>query len=313
MKKHAEAFDTSTPHLYISALPWLSVCGLRHYTKHFQNIIIPHDRLYEQSYNKGYELISCNGGVASVSLSRDGRYIAVGLYNGDIKIWNFSTRTIIGEPLIGHKEQVLSVAFSSDGKYIVSGSFDRTVRIWDVQSRKSVGEPLTGHEQSVTSVAFSPDGKYIVSGSKDRTIRLWNIENIQVVKELDIAGHNINVSSTSILSTTSKVKAERDTEMLKVFGQFKRFGDGFILNTTIGESCAKPQFMYKDLTDGWVKTADGRLILWIPDYARSLLVDQSTMYIRPRGIVKGAAEVGLDISKFCYGTDWTKVYTPVDD
>ncbi|KIM50045.1 hypothetical protein SCLCIDRAFT_97204, partial [Scleroderma citrinum Foug A] len=41
---------------------------------------------------------------------------------------------------------------------LVSGSEDKTVRVWDTDRGVQIGNPLQGHTSVVTSVAFSPDG-----------------------------------------------------------------------------------------------------------------------------------------------------------
>jgi WD40 repeat protein len=72
--------------------------------------------------------------VYTIGFSPDGRSIACGLWNGDIRLWDVANGRIVGDPFVGHIEQLSSIQFSHDGKYIVSSSFDFTVRIWDVES-----------------------------------------------------------------------------------------------------------------------------------------------------------------------------------
>ena len=69
--------------------------------------------------------------VYTVAWSSDGKYIAAGYQNGQVKIWQYD----IGKPVLiytGHKENevIMSVQWSHNGYYIASCGFDKTVQIW---------------------------------------------------------------------------------------------------------------------------------------------------------------------------------------
>jgi hypothetical protein len=110
--------------------------------------------------------------INSAAVRRDGRYIAVGLDDRTVVLWD----TADGRPvrtLAGHQKAVLSVAFTPDGKRLVSASADTTAVLWDVEA----GVPLRtykGHTGAVVSVAFSPDGSRLLTGSSDGTAIVWD-------------------------------------------------------------------------------------------------------------------------------------------
>jgi WD40 repeat protein len=120
----------------------------------------------------------------TTAFSPDGRLLACGSEDGAVRLYDVSSRQVLGEPLTGHGGAVTSVAFSPDGKLLASGSKDKTVRLWDVANRKVLREPLTGHGGTVTSVAFSPDGRLLASGSKDGTVRLWKVASGKLQRKL---------------------------------------------------------------------------------------------------------------------------------
>ncbi|OBQ27866.1 MAG: hypothetical protein AN483_18600 [Aphanizomenon flos-aquae MDT14a] len=124
--------------------------------------------------------------VFSVAISPQGReWVAVGLKNGTIEIWNLLTKTrfLSSEGLEGHRGAIWSVAFNHNGTQLVSGGSDQTVRLWDVTKTTiiSVSSPLWIHEDFVKSVAFNHNSTQVVSGSDDKTVRLWDATRLQII------------------------------------------------------------------------------------------------------------------------------------
>lgn len=73
----------------------------------------------------------------SLAFSPDGRWLALGAWDGKIYLWDVQGTSLARE-LIGHSGYVNAVAFSPGGKLLASGSLrDLTIRVWD---------PSTGRE-----------------------------------------------------------------------------------------------------------------------------------------------------------------------
>ncbi|KIK71627.1 hypothetical protein GYMLUDRAFT_119968, partial [Collybiopsis luxurians FD-317 M1] len=168
----------STPHIYLSALPFIPQSSkLRKlYVPQFSNLLEVCDDHRVNWPHLQAILQKHTGSVESVAFSPDGKRIVSGSRDNSVQIWDGETGEPLGQPLKGHTDDVNSVAFSPDGKRIVSGSFDMLVQIWDAETQEPIGQPLEGHTGSVRSVAFSPDGKRIVSGSGDTSLWIWNAE-----------------------------------------------------------------------------------------------------------------------------------------
>ena len=119
--------------------------------------------------------------VWSVAFSADGKHMATGSDDGQIRLW---PTEVISNPslqptlLTGHEKKVESLAFHPDGQMLASASEDKTIRLWDINHPTTPIALLTGHEKGIRSVAFSPDGKTLASGSDDNSIRLWDTTNI---------------------------------------------------------------------------------------------------------------------------------------
>lgn len=112
----------------------------------------------------------------SVAISPDGKLIASGGQDEDIRLWDIPSQKQVGL-LSGHIAQVRALAFSPDGGLLASASYDQTVRIWDVETHKQIG---VLNASVMSSVAFSLDGKMLASGGgweNDNVIYLWEVEN----------------------------------------------------------------------------------------------------------------------------------------
>ncbi|GCL49045.1 serine/threonine protein kinase [Microcystis aeruginosa NIES-3804] len=129
--------------------------------------------------------------VQSVVYSPDGRYLASGSGDKNIKISGVATGKQL-RTLTGHSDTVSSVVYSPDGRYLASGSNDKTIKIWEVATGKQL-RTLTGHYGEVYSVVYSPDGRYLASGSWDKNIKIWEVATGKQLRTL--TGHSSPVLS----------------------------------------------------------------------------------------------------------------------
>jgi WD40 repeat protein len=133
------------------------------------------------------------GGVLSVAFSPNGKLLALGDTNGEIRLYQL----VDGQQILtckGHTNWVVSLAFSPDGSILASGSVDYTMKLWDVSTGQYL-QTLQGHDNEVWSVAFSPDGNTLVSGSDDQTMKLWNVQTGECLKTFQ--GHTSWVCSVA--------------------------------------------------------------------------------------------------------------------
>ncbi|KAL1724255.1 hypothetical protein EV715DRAFT_189255 [Schizophyllum commune] len=117
--------------------------------------------------------------ITCVAISSNGKFIAVGLGCGTLRIWDAETLAQVGHDLVGDEERIRSVAFSPDSARVASSS--TVVRIWDVETQRQHGDDFRLSSRSARCMVFSPDGRCIVSGFSDGTVRTWDtVENCQV-------------------------------------------------------------------------------------------------------------------------------------
>ena len=128
------------------------------------------------------ELKGHTGLIYSLAFSPDGKLLATGSFDNDIKLWTFASGQEL-RTLKGHTGPVYCVVFNKDGSLLASSSLDATIRLWNPADGKQVRE-MKGHTGIVDSIAFSPDGKLLASGGQDKTVRLWNPADGKEVKNL---------------------------------------------------------------------------------------------------------------------------------
>jgi tRNA A-37 threonylcarbamoyl transferase component Bud32 len=165
-----------------------------------------------------------SGGVHSIAISPDGKYLALGILDNKVQLidpengsvlrnlrssyggwsvlfspdsqivvggntqgalmWEADTGTWLN--LNGGQDSLIkSLAFSKDGKILAGGS-KGIIFLWDVATGDSLNQ-LTGQFTNVNSVDFSPDNSILAAATDDGTILLWDVEQGSLLKTL--TGH----------------------------------------------------------------------------------------------------------------------------
>ena len=111
--------------------------------------------------------------ISARAFSPDGRFMATGKDDGNIKIRNASSgREIV--TLASVRGGARQLCFSPDGMALAAAGDDGTVRIFGGDTGE-VRYKLTGHKGAVREMAFSRDGTRFATGSEDRSVRVWGI------------------------------------------------------------------------------------------------------------------------------------------
>ncbi|KIK56870.1 hypothetical protein GYMLUDRAFT_173543, partial [Collybiopsis luxurians FD-317 M1] len=241
----------STPHLYVSALPFLPAESIlsKATQQQFHNVAKICKGQKEHWPSIQAILVGHKKCITSVAFSLDGKKIASGSLDSTVRIWDAETGNAIGKPLKEHKSSVHSVAFSPDGMKIVSGSSDFTVRIWDVETGNAIGGPLLGHNNPVQSVAFSPDGMKIVSGSSDCTIRIWDAETGNEIGTPPQKRHNNLVQSVAFSPDGRRIVSGSDNFTMRIW------------DAETGNAIGKPLKGHNDSVQSVSFSPDGKRIV----------------------------------------------------
>ena len=146
-------------------------------------------------------------GTRSLAFSPDSSMLVSGGEDKNIKLWDLSTLSLIGEPMTdgidnprsGGGDAIYSVAFSPDGKYIASGGQDRKVVFWDVATQTMVGAPLDSDSGAywINDIAYSPDGKLLASTELCCDVFLWDVEKQTKIAVLEGHGNSVDAAAFS--------------------------------------------------------------------------------------------------------------------
>ncbi|XP_023943218.2 U3 small nucleolar RNA-interacting protein 2 [Bicyclus anynana] len=113
------------------------------------------------------------GGVTSIAITTDSKYLATSDSSPDIQIWDPHTLKHV-HTFKGHKDIVIGLIFRKNTHSLYSASKDRSVKSWSLDEMAYV-ETLFGHQTAITSIDALTRERAVTAGGRDTTIRIWKI------------------------------------------------------------------------------------------------------------------------------------------
>jgi WD40 repeat protein/tRNA A-37 threonylcarbamoyl transferase component Bud32 len=154
------------------------------------------------------------GGLTSVAFSPDGKTLAAGTVDWQVRRWEVATGKEHQPPLKGHRDSVRAVAFSPDGRWLASASNDGIIQVWDASTGK-VKHTLVGHENAAWGVAFSPDSRRLASSADDATIRVWDVGLGRLL--LTLYGHTAGIANVAFSPDGRQLVSASDDQTVRVW------------------------------------------------------------------------------------------------
>ncbi len=122
--------------------------------------------------------------VFTVSISRDGHWLAAACGDGTVGLWDLPTRRQLPSfetyrgpaSFFENEDRSHAAAFAPDCRTLAAGGTNKDIFLWDVVEHRKVAI-LTGHQGTIQHLAFSPDGRFLASASLDETARLWDMRS----------------------------------------------------------------------------------------------------------------------------------------
>jgi len=128
--------------------------------------------------------------TCSVAFSPDGKMLAIGLWSGELVLWDMMDATARFRCAVqAHNQMIWAVPFSPDGKRLATGGQDGLIHQWDVTGKLpvEVPPPPGGHRGRINSLAISADDRHVLTTSEeDRSVRLWDVVAGKEVRQISI-------------------------------------------------------------------------------------------------------------------------------
>jgi WD40 repeat protein len=102
------------------------------------------------------EVKSQFGPCRAAAFSPDGRIVAVGCFDRQIRLWERGTDRILAV-LSGHRDVARLITYVPDGSMLISLSFDGVLKFWDAETYREL-DRLDGKSGGVHAFALSQDG-----------------------------------------------------------------------------------------------------------------------------------------------------------
>lgn len=142
-----------------------------------------------------------NDPISAIAINSDGTRLASGDRKGNIKLWNYPSKTFIRNLENKNTDNsITSLAFDPTQKnHLVGANTRGTLLLWDTETGnpqeitnlKSDDQPVG----SIQTIAFSPNGQYLASAGNDKKIRLWKKDANNFQFERVIGKHQATVYS----------------------------------------------------------------------------------------------------------------------
>ncbi len=180
-------------------------------------------------------------GLASVSFSPNGLFVAAGSSDHLLQLWSTQTGKILKKytdynmaPLSkkgknfprnikGHIGSVTALAFSNDGRKLASGGKDGRVILWDPTTAKQINyqQPYF-HRAGVEAVSFAPNGRWLATGTSGfrgpPTVFIWDTVSHEQLHRME--GHGATVSAVAFTPNGKWVVSGSEDNTLRLWDPF---------------------------------------------------------------------------------------------
>ncbi|MBX3084475.1 MAG: TIR domain-containing protein [Anaerolineae bacterium] len=157
------------------------------------------------------QLIGHSTRVASVAVSRDGKYVLSGGFDGSLRWWDRQTGQELKRHDLGKDSIITTVALTPDDKQAIfffcqEGDVSTICagKVWSIESWAELRELRDDNLDTVTMARISPDGRYVAAGfsgpseakdlfNDEGGILLWELATGNQLKR--VFGHNTFVNN----------------------------------------------------------------------------------------------------------------------
>jgi WD40 repeat protein len=169
--------------------------------------------------------------VNAVSFSPDGTWIAGGIGDGTVRIWNVSDGKLVKKVKV--QARTMHVTFSPDGSTLATADMGPISLLRTSDAQVLIRLPAAdGKEEFLNGLAFSPDGQLVVAITNKATT-LWRVSDGKLIRSLargDFSSPNYSPGGYSVDFSSDGQTIFADGERIKAWrvsdGKLVRFLGG---------------------------------------------------------------------------------------
>jgi WD40 repeat protein len=125
------------------------------------------------------------GGVTSLVLSNNQRFIISGGEEGEVRVWELRSRELVSH-LKEHGLRVTSLALFDDDVHALSCSRDRSFLCWDLRKEKRISNH-TQRMGGINAIALSRDQTQVLTIGQEKKITYWDLRQPNPVQVIGTA------------------------------------------------------------------------------------------------------------------------------
>ena len=119
--------------------------------------------------------------ILSIAYSSDGRFLATGATNGEIRLWDVRTKAHL-VTLHKHTDWVRNLVFNRIDGFLYSGGDDGAIYKWNLRTGQH-SAIIGNFGGRVIALAISPDGQLMAVGGEDQVLYLWHIQDRTLIRK----------------------------------------------------------------------------------------------------------------------------------
>lgn len=137
--------------------------------------------------------------IASVKWDKNGKYIAVGLFDGTVQLWDADARKKLRS--LQHAAGIRVAALDWNEYLLVTGAKDGSVKLWDVRTQSALLDDVHDHDEEVCGIRWRDDGKQLATGGNDNRVIIYDFDIADASAGLDrkfeLSGHQAAVKAVA--------------------------------------------------------------------------------------------------------------------
>ena len=141
--------------------------------------------------DRSFETLSHKGMVRSILLSHSDKYLFT-IASKSLKIWDFSTRTLLAELL--HTSNLISLSLSYDKTYILTGDVHNRLWVWDFASY-NLKNVFGGSKSNISRIQISEDFQWLAISD----IGIVRVYNLLLNKQMGVLQYKEQVKTWKII------------------------------------------------------------------------------------------------------------------